>query len=628
MSIPENATYAYIGAVVDELVRSGVTDLCLCPGSRSTPIAVCAARHPGIRAWTLIDERSAGFFALGLAKGLRRPAALLSTSGTAAANFLPAVIEARYGRVPLVVLTADRPHELRDTGALQTIDQVRLYGTHAKWFVDMAMPEGTDEMMRYARSIAARAAMLAQSAPPGAVHLNFPLREPLVPVHAPDQIPPESVRARAAWDGRDDERPYAASRAAQKAPAPEVASALASELARRHRGLIVCGPSDDPALPDALCRLGARLGYPVLADPLSQVRCGPHDRGPVVDGYDALLRIPAAVEALVPEVILRFGATPASKPLMRYLDMHDTVRQVVVDAGGEWNDPARLAAEFVDADPRLLCRAILAELGVGAEAASGPGTVAGARATREWLTLWQRLGTRAREAIQTRLRTMAEPFEGKVFAELSVLLPDGAVLYVGNSMPVRDLDTFFPGTPRAVRFMGNRGASGIDGLVSSALGVAAGLGMTACTQEPAGATQAPVVLVIGDLAFYHDLNGLLAGKLYGLNATIVLINNDGGGIFSFLPQARYPEYFEALFGTPHGLDFRHAAGLYGASHALVESWEDFRKRVREGISREGLSIVEVRTARDRNVLLHREVWRAVEVALRAELPPADPGGTS
>lgn len=606
MNVPENATYAYIGAVVDELVRSGVTELCLCPGSRSTPIAVCAARHPGIRVWTLIDERSAGFFALGLAKGLRRPAVLLSTSGTAAANFLPAVIEARYGRVPLVVLTADRPHELRDTGALQTIDQVRLYGTHVKWFADMAIPEATYELMRYARSVASRAVAVAAGMPPGAVHLNFPLREPLVPVLAPDQLPPEEARVHAAWNGRGDGRSYAAHHAAQRAPEPRLASALAAELAPRRRGLIVCGPSDDPALPDAVCRLAAALGYPVLADPLSQVRCGPHDRGPVVDGYDALLRMPGAIETLAPEVVLRFGAVPASKPLMRYLEMHGAVRQIVVDAGGEWNDPARLAAEFVHADPVLLCRAVLGALGA-------PGAVPSAPGTHEWLPLWQRLGARARDAIKIRLDALEEPFEGKVFAELADLLPEGAVLYVGNSMPVRDLDTFFPGTPRAVRFLGNRGASGIDGLVSSALGVA-------------GATWGRVVLVIGDLAFYHDLNGLLAAKLYGLNATVVLINNDGGGIFSFLPQAGYPDYFEALFGTPHGLDFRHAAGLYRASHALVESWEEFRARVREGISREGLSIVEVRTARDRNVLLHREVWQAVEAALRAEMPPDAVGG--
>ncbi len=610
MSAPENATYAYIGAVVDELTRCGVTDLVLCPGSRSTPIALCAARHPGIRVWTLIDERSAGFFALGLAKGRRGPVALLSTSGTAAGNFLPAVIEARYGRVPLVVLTADRPHELRDIGASQTIDQVRLYGTHAKWFADVAMPEATDLMLRYARGTAARAVAAAAGAPAGAVHLNFPLREPLVPVPAPHEIPPEEKRDRAAWSGRDAGRRWATASPAQRALEPALAAALAQELAAR-RGLIVCGPQDDPLLPEAVCRLGMALGYPVLADPLSQVRCGSHTRGPVVDAYDALLRTACAEEIPSPEVVLRFGAAPASKPLVRYLESHGAARQIVVDPGAEWNDPSRLAAEFAHADPVLLCRALLDALGDRTPEGRGPDSVE--RARRAWLPLWQDLGARARLAIRRHLDALEEPFEGKVFAELSDLLPDGAVLYVGNSMPVRDLDTFFPGVSRRIRFLGNRGASGIDGLVSSALGVAASCG--------------PVVLVLGDLSFYHDQNGLLAAKLHALDATIVLVNNDGGGIFSFLPQAEYPEHFEALFGTPHGLDFRHVATLYGASYSRADSWAGFRSQVREGISSPGLAIVEVRTARDRNVVRHREVWQAVEAALRASSPAATTGGT-
>jgi len=215
--------------------------------------------------------------------------------------------------------------------------------------------------------------------------------------------------------------------------------------------------------------------------------------------------------------------------------------------------------------------------------------------------------TRERRAIALRLEGIDEPFEGKVFAELAGLLPDGSTLYVGNSMPVRDLDTFFPSTSRAIRFLGNRGASGIDGLVSAALGAAA-------------AETGPVVLVLGDLAFYHDMNGLLTAKLHRLSATIVLLNNDGGGIFSFLPQASHPEYFEALFGTPTGLQFQHAAELYGAAFSLADSWEEFRARLAAGVASPGLDIVEVRTARDRNVTLHREIWAAVDAALRAELP--------
>ena len=604
---PENATYAFIGGLVDELVRSGVRHLALCPGSRSTPLAITAARHPRMRVWTLVDERSAGFFALGMARALRAPVAVLSTSGTAAANFLPAVVEARYGRVPLVVLTADRPRELRDSGANQTIDQVRLYGGHAKWFVDAAAPAATEDRLRYVRTLACQAVAMARSDPPGAVHVNIPLGEPLVPVRAPQELPGNGERAARLLQGRDAGRPYAEARRGLRSPDPELIGGLAQDVARGRRGLIVCGPQDDPALPETVGRLARALGYPVLADAFSQVRCGPHDRGCVVDSYDAILRVGDLARALAPDVVLRVGGVPASRPLLTYLQDHAATPQIVIDGGGEWNDPLRVASCFVHADPRAVCDALLD----GAQGTRGDPSPPDS----EWLGLWQRLGARARSAIRQHVARLDEPFEGRAFSELGDLLPDGSTLYVGNSMPARDLDTFFPAAPRAIRVLGNRGASGIDGLISSALGAAA-------------AEAGPVVLVLGDLAFYHDLNGLLAAKLYRLSATIVLINNDGGGIFSFLPQADYPEHFEALFGTPTGLDFRLAAELYGAAFSRPESWEAFRARVREGLAAGGIAIVEVRMRRDRNVLLHRDAWAAAEAALRAELPQGFPRRTA
>ncbi len=617
MTTAENAMYAYVGALVDELARSGVGDLCLCPGSRSTPVAIAAARHPGLRVWTLIDERCAGFFALGAARASRRPVAVLSTSGTAAANFLPAVVEAHHARVPLVVLTADRPHELRECGAPQTIDQIRLFGGHAKWFVDLALPEATEPVLRYARAVACQAAAISVEAPAGPVHLNVPMREPLVPVFVPEQIPPEGLRAPDAWDGRGGGRPYWSSGGARKVAEGPTVAALAQQLSGADRCLIACGPGDDPELPEAVCRLAALLGIPVLADPLSQVRCGPHDRGVVIDAYDPLLRVGRAARALAPDLVIRFGAMPASRPLVQYLATHAaTVPTVVVDEGDGYRDPSRLASQFIGASPAELCRQVAARLSDSDR--EGPAKRRSAGAPRRWLRTWRRLGALARRAVDDRLASLDEMFEGKVFAELSRLLPDRAVLYVGNSMPVRDLDTFFASTPERIRFMGNRGASGIDGLTSSALGVAA---MGAAGAGPAP----PVVLVLGDLSFYHDMNGLLAAKLHDLSATIVLINNDGGGIFSFLPQAGYPEHFEALFGTPHGLEFAAVAKLYGARFERAASWAEFRAGIERGIANSGLSIVEVRTDRGRNVELHHEIWGAVERALGTEAPRAARG---
>lgn len=586
---PEQTLFAYIGAFVDELARSGVHHVCLAPGSRSTPLALMLARHPEITLWTHLDERSASFFALGLAKARREPVALVCTSGTAAANFLPAVIEARYGRVPLLILTADRPPELRDVGAPQAIDQIQLYGNHVKWFVEVAMPDATPGLLRYVRMLAGRAAATALASPSGPVHLNFPFREPLVPL----PVDPEAGND-FAWTGRPDGQPYVAFAQAPRVPERGQLGDIAGALARARRGLIICGPQDDPELAGALTRLAKRLGFPLLADPLSQVRCGEHDRSTVIASYDAFLRDERIATGLVPDLVLRFGAMPTSKPVLLYLQCYPEIPQVLVDGGDGWNDPALIASQVIHADPRHFSEALLDVLGdLGVMDAS-------------WLSIWKEIDCRARTAIEARLADTEEPFEGRVFAELARMLPDGSTLYAGNSMPVRDLDTFFPASGQSIRFLANRGVNGIDGVVSSAFGAAAG-------------SDGPLVLVIGDISFYHDMNGLLAAKRYGLNATIVLLNNDGGGIFSFLPQAADPEHFEALFGTPHGLDFRPVSELYGAAFTRVDTWEGFRDSVRCGLTSDGLDIIELRTGRDRNVTLHREIWKAVSAALGDEV---------
>lgn len=584
--LPEHATYLYVGAFVDELSRSGVKHVCFCPGSRSAPLAMRLAGHPGFRLWQHLDERSAAFFALGLAKAHRQPVVLLCTSGTAAANFFPALVEAHYSRAPLIVLTADRPPELRDFGAPQTIDQIKMYGPYAKWFVEMALPEATADVLRYVRTVACRAVAEAAAPPAGVVHLNFPFREPLVPVPAQVSFGEDE---REAFEGRADGRPYAVVASGLLAAFPSGRETLATELLPGKRGLIIAGPQTDLDFPVAVTHLATVLGYPILADPLSGVRCGPHARDHVIDAYDAFLRDPATVERLAPEVMLRFGAMPTSKPVLQYLQRYANVRQILVDEGGGWRDAARLASDVIHADARLFC-----------EGLTHPQT--STLPHSEWLTLWGDLNQRTRRAIAAQIEQFDEPFEGRVFTELAACLPEKATCYLSSSMPVRDLDTFFPGDGRAIRFLSNRGANGIDGVVSSALGASA-------------VTGEPLALVVGDLAFYHDLNGLLAAKLHHLRATIILINNDGGGIFSFLPQAAHPEHFELLFGTPHGLDFRPAAEMYGAAFHQPRTWDEFRSAVKRGLQSDGLTIVEVRTNRESNVVMHRQVWAAVSEAL-------------
>jgi 2-succinyl-5-enolpyruvyl-6-hydroxy-3-cyclohexene-1-carboxylate synthase len=554
MNIPQH-TFAYVGAFVDELVRSGVTRTVISPGSRSTPLAMIMAKHEKMNVYMHVDERSAAFFALGMAKATRHPVALVCTSGTAAANYLPAVVEGRYARVPLLVLTADRPHELREVGAPQTINQLDMYANFTKWFHEMAVPENTPSMLRYVRTTASRAAAVAGDAPRGPVHLNFPFREPLVP-DIPEQI---------VWPGARDaqpspgDQPYTRVSKGYRAVDPEYRQQLVSVLRNTDKGLIVCGPQDDPDFALAVTGVARKLGYPVLADPLSQVRTGTHDLSLVIDTYDAFLRDDFLIRSWEPDIILRFGAMPVSKSLLRYIQKHGRSRQIVVDEGAEWRDPALTAADMVYADPVAFCRAVQADLvnlsdldgnghtcmsghrseGVQDRGHSDASSTAGAEASSrrsgetvdqlgsrpdsDWCKAWLEVNELTRDVLAGH-RLFTEPFEGRVFSEVQHIVPDGAALYVGNSMPVRDMDTFWRSDERRIRALGNRGANGIDGLVSSALGVSAVL-------------DEPVVLVLGDLSFYHDLNGLLAAKRYGLNLTVIVINNDGGGIFSFLPQA-------------------------------------------------------------------------------------------
>ncbi len=620
----ENPTYAYVCAFVDELQRAGIHNVVVCPGSRSTPLALAVAAQPGIHMWMHVDERSAAFFALGMAKRSAQPVALLCTSGTASANFFPAIVEAHLTHVPLLVLTSDRPHELRENGAPQTIDQIHLYGSHAKWSVDVALPEATNAALRYIRTLADRATALTTAIPAGPVHLNFPLREPLTPAPIAHQpLPPVAERDAVAWLGRPNNTPHVTVRNAEQHILDSATVAHLSELLQKAaRGLIIVGPQDDTSLLEPLVHLAQLAGYPILADPLSQMRSiGTTHQSHVLTSYDAFLRIDAFVEKMQPDLILRFGAMPTAKPVLTYLKRYPSCPLIVIDGNEDWQEPTQLATELIHAEPVALCEALHASLvGTDLSRPSRHEAFVGTDLSRPsqgiaidegrdksvptdtWLATWQQADTYTREALQATIEDFTEPFEGRVFTELSHLLPEGALLYTGNSMPVRDMDTFFWGSEK-LRIMGNRGANGIDGIVSSALGASA-IG------------NGPNVLVIGDLSFFHDMNGLLAAKLHKLDLTIIVVNNDGGGIFSFLPQADYPEHFEQLFGTPIGLDFSHAAAMYGGHYQRVSEWYQFRQAVQHGMHDGGLHIVEVMTERESNVHMHRQLWKSVERALK------------
>lgn len=566
----------WVAAIANGLAASGVHDVVVCPGSRSTPLALAVARHPHLRVWMHLDERSAGFFALGMARSRSAPVAVLCTSGTAVANLLPAVVEANLARVPLLLLTADRPPELRDNGAPQTIDQIGIFGRNVRWFVDLPAPHAP--LVPFLRATLGRAIGAARSAPAGPVHLNLPFREPLVP----DRALLASLLATPAT-------PVQVAPARRMLGGAELAT-LATSLVEYRRGLIIAGPDCPPDLGPLLVTLAHRLRFPILADPLSGVRYGRHVDDVVLGAYDAFLRDERFVAAYAPEVVLRFGAMPTSKPVLLYLQRHPQARQIVIDGGAGWREPTSLATEHLPVDEHWFCVALADAL--ASSQREGPTL---------WLRAWLTAERLARETMAEHLLAQPAISEPGLFARLGEWLPAGATLFVGNSMPVRDCDSFLGPRALPLAVLGNRGANGIDGLVSTALGLAAG-----------GAT--PLVMALGDLSLLHDANGLLAARLHQLNATILLINNDGGGIFSFLPQASETDQFELLFGTPHGIDFAPLAALHGARYTLATDWTAAQAALQASLAG-GLHLIEIRTRRDQNVADHRAIWPLVSAAL-------------
>lgn len=574
--------------LVDELARAGVRDVCVSPGSRSAPLVSALVAHGGLRLWSHVDERSGGFFALGMARASRTPVAIVCTSGTAVANLFPAIVEAFHARVPLIVLTADRPPELRDCGAGQTIDQLGIFGSHVRWFCELGTPDATLEAMRHVRAVACRAVATARGeagSVPGPVHVNLPFREPLDPRPVPGDVA-DALLASPAALGRNGS-PWthvARSRAAVDAESLEEVAAL---LWPAQRTIVVAGPLDDgdPALVPAVAGLCAALQAPLVAEVASNLRRAPATRF-LVDAHDVVVRAPrfaSAKGATHPDAIVRIGPVPTSKAFATWLAGLDDVPQIVIDSAAMWTDPAHVATHMLVGAPSAVCTSLAARLGALRALARG-------RRDHDagWLAQWQEAGVRARAALDAACAAagVASTFEAHAVRALAEALPADALLCAGNSLAVRALDAFWPGTVEPPRVLVNRGANGIDGFVSTVLGAAV------------ADTSRPVVGVCGDLTFYHDLNGLLAARRHGVRAVLVVLNNDGGGIFDHLPIAAHREGYEEQFATPHGLDFRAAAEMYGCAFERVTKAADLADAIARGVASPRTSVVELRFARD------------------------------
>ena len=556
---------SYVNHFVETIKQAGVQDIVMCPGSRSTPLAYAFAKSEGLQFYRQIDERSAGYFALGIAKAKKNPVVLLCTSGTAAANFFPAIVEAYYARVPLLVVTADRPHELREVGAPQAIDQLHLYGKHVKWTVDFPLPEKSEESLAFVERHIQRAVSTSKAFPMGPVHINVPFREPLL-LDMDQTLPTVNMQV---------------SEIGKLVPSEEFLVWYKDILQNEVKGLFIVG--DSLQTTDGFWEFAKTVQWPVLVDPLSNLRTSvPADCMDLcIDQYDAILKNDAFKKVAVPKVVIRFGAQPVSKPLTLYLKACKPEVFIVADESPIFRDSLHIVTHHVQVGAESLWVDINKKV-------PSPYTIS-------WSQANEIATTHVINYIQH------ENDEGALAGVLFESLPDQSYLFASSSMPIRDLDTFFNKTKKNIQLYANRGTNGIDGVVSSALGAQVALKRSG-------------YLLIGDLAFLHDLNGLIVSRFDRFDMTIVVMNNDGGGIFSYLPQSTETEYFEHLFGTPTGLEFSHIAAMYNTQYVAVRSKKDFKEALAEEKLKD-IRIIEVFTNRQKNTETHRKLWSDISKEL-------------
>jgi 2-succinyl-5-enolpyruvyl-6-hydroxy-3-cyclohexene-1-carboxylate synthase len=568
-----NPSTVYATTFVDELIRSGLKHVCVVPGSRHTPLILAFVRHQQhINIYSHLDERSASFFALGLALATDEPVALVCTSGTAGANFYPAIIEAHQSRVPLIVLTADRPHELRQSGANQTIDQVKMFGDFVLWFYDAPLPEDNppDVALRNLRTLAARTYAICNGIRKGVVHINMPFRKPL----EPDTITPfdESIQT--------PQTQITTARYLESAP--DMAR-LRDVLDTYHHGVMICGGNIPQQLAGKLSLLSSRLGYPMFAESVSMVRYGEASQS-ALGGYDTYLDM-----ATMPDVILRFGDVPISKALNDFIAQARPRYMIHVSQDGVWVDDSHLTTWQLHGDLVSITDTLLAT--ITQRELPKPNSPYAMLEDTTWQVIDHEIAT-------------GDYFDGAVVYDVVDLIPDGSTLFAGNSLPVRHLDQFGKPNNKRIYTYANRGASGIDGNISTALGTGA------------GRPDNPLVAIVGDITFYHDMNGLLAVHRCGVPITVVLLNNDGGGIFHRLPIRKHDPAFTEYYVTAHGLDYSHTAKLYGLDYIRADTRDIFRRAFAESVTNRTSSIIEVRTDAQADLVRRNDVMSAVRARLQ------------
>lgn len=561
----------YVYKIVSTLVQSGIENVVVSPGSRSTPLAYAFASTKELTLHRQVDERAAAFYALGLAKSTAKPVVLLCTSGTAAANYYPAIVEANYARVPLIVLTADRPHELREVGAPQTINQVRLYGENVKWSAEFPIPDDAPQTLPYIERHTVRAVNIAMTVPYGPVHLNIPFREPLL-IDFQAKLPQPS---------------FAKSYVSEFKPSQQAMTELKQMVEQTITGLIIVGELPLGTNTEHLWNFIREVKWPVIMESLSNLRTEVPEDCQIfaISTYDALLKNERFKRNVRPQTVIRFGAQPVSKFLMQFIAQSKPQNYIIVDEDPMYRDSTHVSTHFIHALPGSWLNDIQIEHSI---------------AEMAYVEFWKTADLLAVDVIEKYAQQSTD--EGAMVQAMLETLPEGSDVFVSSSMPIRDIDTFLTTTNKDVQVFANRGANGIDGVTSTAIGFSQ------------GRKNRKTYLLIGDLAFLHDVNAFIAMRYQQCNLTVVVLNNDGGGIFSYLPQASVEAHYEDLFGTPTALTFEQVATMYDMDYASVNSQAEFVTAL--GAEKQtDVKLIEAFTNRQDNVREHRALWARIQEVL-------------
>jgi 2-succinyl-5-enolpyruvyl-6-hydroxy-3-cyclohexene-1-carboxylate synthase len=584
-----NRNYFWAETFIKELNSIGVKYACISPGSRNTPLTLAIANNKKIKSFVHIDERCSAFFALGIAKATNTPVILQCTSGTATAELYPAIIEAYQQRVPLIVCTADRPPELLNTGANQTINQNNLYKNHIRWFFDVGLPEPIPRRIRHIKAIAKRAVYESLVHSKGPVHLNFPFRKPFEPDTFTDEVESEVIETSklVLSDKKDLYKENGKNIVSEK-----WFKQISRHVTKFKKGLIIAGPENYNESFHINCqKLASLLGYPILADGASQLRFGKHNKENILFSFEGFLRSDLFSQKYKPEIILQFGRTITSKALGLYFEKCSAIR-FMINEYGDWFDPANRANASLACKPYLFCEKMIEHLQ----------SKKINRNLGSWFKSIKELDEKSLKVKKEIISKSEFPNECRVIEESVEVLPDKSQLMISNSMPIRDFDYFAPVTKKIINVFNNRGASGIDGITSTALGLAV-------------LEKEHTVLLTGDSAFYYDLNVLLAAKKYKIPLVIILINNNGGGIFEVLPISKYGKVFNEYFVAPHNLDFSPIVKTFGGNYSLIKSWGNFRTELKKALKRKEFSVLEIKTDAAASLKLRQAYWKEVNKAI-------------